>query len=279
MCINLDLLADVGYTLPSAENWTIAEFLKMAEKVKNKYDGEKFGTGMFAANQSGDYLINNWFASFGVQYYADGYDYTTIKETGGTKVYEFFQLLVANGYIPDHAGQLSDDDYVMQWARGELAATAFFEGWTEPYFKSAAEQGYDRFDYVFYPFPKAEGVDKVPTYFMNATLVVYDSGDKEIDTIAAKLAQYMNSVEIQENASLQNVLPTRKDARNLSTNIHNVEISTIAMNNGFFDVGLTNPTFPIIRPLHYPILQKVLSGDFTPEEAITAYEKAINAEL
>lgn len=279
MCINLDLLADVGYQLPDAKDWTIAEFLKLAELVKDKYPGEKFVTGMFAANQSGDYLINNWFASFGVQYYANGYDYTTIKDTGGAAVYEFFQMLVDEEFIPPHAAQLTDDDYVMQWAKGELAATAFFEGWTAIYIDAANKLGYEPFDYVFYPFPKAPGVDKVPTYFMNGVIIVNNSDSELKNKIAGKLAQYLNCVEIQEQGSLQNVLPTRTDARNLSSNIHNVEISQIVSDNGFFDVGLTNPTFPIIRPLHYPILQKVLEGTFTPEEAITEYEKRINAEL
>jgi len=287
MCINLDLLEDVGYDLPSQENWTVDEFLKMCAMVKAKYDGEKWGTGMFAANQSGDYLINNWFASFGVSYYADGYDYTTIKSTGGAKVYEFFQSLVENDYIPPNSGTLADDYYVTQWAKGELAATGFFEGWTENYFKSweneiknkETEETYGRFSYTFYPFPKAEGVDKVPAYFINHTVVVHNTGDRRTDEVAARLAQYLNDADIQENASLSNVCLTRKDAENLSDSVMIPVITKIGEDNGIFDVGLSQPWFAAVRPKHYPILQKVLAGDLTPEEAITAYEAAINEEL
>ena len=58
----------------------------MAELVKQKYNGKKFATGMFAANQSGDYLLNNWFASFGVSFYKNGdYNNPVMASTGGAK--------------------------------------------------------------------------------------------------------------------------------------------------------------------------------------------------
>ena len=138
MAVNMEIMREIGFT--PTWDWTIEDFLKMAELVKQKYGGEKWATGMFAANQSGDYLINNWFASFGAEYYADGYAITTIDK-GGAKAYEFFQTLVRNGYIPPDAATLTDDDYVLQWARGELAATAFFPAWIKPYFDTVFSNG------------------------------------------------------------------------------------------------------------------------------------------
>lgn len=279
MCINLDLLDEVGYKLPAVEDWTIDEFLKMCEMVKAGTNGEKYGTGMFAANQSGDYLINNWFASFGCEYYRDGYDHTTIKETGGKKVYELFQLLNEKGYIPKNSGVLADDDYVKYWYRGELAATGFFEGWTQVYFDAGATEGFQKFNYTFYPFPKAEGVDKVPAYFINHTVVVYNSEDEKVNEVAAKFAEYVNGVEIQELASEANVCMTRTDGTSRALSPMIPVISKIGEDNGIFDVGLSQSFYARVRPKHFPILQKVLNGEYTPEEAITEYEKAINEEL
>ena len=198
MAINLDMMAEIGYTVP--EDWTIADFLEMAELVRIKYGGEKWATGMFAGNQSGDYLINNWFASFGVDYYQNGdYSQTTIAETGGAIVHEFFQLLMSNDYIrPDAATQV-DDDYVLDWAKGDLAATAFFQTWTGYYFGVVMDAGYiDRpFDYTFVPFPKALASDgPVPTYYSSGAMVVHDTGTDE-DAVAARLAEYLNSPMIQ----------------------------------------------------------------------------------
>ena len=46
---------------------------------------------------------------------------------------------------------------------------------------------------------------------------------------------------------------------------------------GIMDVGLTTPQFAGRRPLHFPILQKVLRLEVTPEEAIREYEAALNS--
>jgi len=281
MVINLELLADVGYNLPTRENWTIAEFLKMAQKVKDKYPGEKWATGMLAANSSGDYLINNWFASFGVEYYKAGdYSRSTIKETGGAKVYEFFQWLVKNEFIAPNSELASDDDNILSLMRGNVAATGFFEVWMDPYFKMVIDQGYRTapYDYVFYPFPSAPGVGSVPTYYMNHIYVVHETGT-EVDAIAAKLVEYINGVDIQTRLGEEQSLPNRNDVVNNTDNPRTKEISDIVQAGGIFDVGLTNPNFASIRPLHYPILQKVLTGEYTPDEAITIYDDGINEVL
>ncbi len=110
------MMKEIGYTVP--DNWTIDDFLKMAELVKQKYNGKKWATGMFAANQSGDYYINNWFASFGANWYNNkNYDKAVVADNGGAKVYEFYQTLVKNGYVPPNCATLNDDDYVEEFPK------------------------------------------------------------------------------------------------------------------------------------------------------------------
>jgi len=99
MAINTTIMDAIGYTVEF--DWTVDDFLEMCELVKDYYGGEKWGTGMIAGNQSGDYLIRNWFPAFGAAFYAPGdYSRTIVGETGGAKVYEFFQHLVTEEYIP-----------------------------------------------------------------------------------------------------------------------------------------------------------------------------------
>ena len=52
MAVNMEIMEEIGFT--PTWDWTIADFLEMAARVKDKYNGEKWATGMFAANQSGD---------------------------------------------------------------------------------------------------------------------------------------------------------------------------------------------------------------------------------
>jgi ABC-type glycerol-3-phosphate transport system substrate-binding protein len=276
----MDIMKDIGYSIP--DDWTIQDFMTMAEKVKQKYNGKKWATGMFAANQSGDYLINNWFAAFGAKFYDGDYTKTVIKSSGGAKAYAFFQELVKKGYIQPNSATLTDDDYALSWSKGELAATAFFEPWTTVYFKSAIEQGLIEkpFEYKFVPFPRAAGVDRVPTYMMYGAYVVHKTGT-EADAIAARLAEHLNSRAMQEAyiKKLPGNAPSRKDVIIFTDNQRLKELSAIVAKNGLFDVGLTSPKFPMTRPTHFPVLQKVLNLEVTPEEGITEYEAAFNAAL
>jgi ABC-type glycerol-3-phosphate transport system substrate-binding protein len=279
MAINLDIMKEIDFNVQW--DWTIDEFLIMAEKVKQTFGGTRWATGMFAANQSGDYLINNWFASFGAEYYQNGdYSHTTIKDTGGERVYEFFQHLAEHGYIPPGSATLSDDDYVIQWAKGDLAATAFFQSWTDPYFKTVIDQGLARksFDYIFVPFPRGSGVESVPTYLMSGAIVVHKTGT-EVDAIAARYAEYLNGAMIQEEYAKQLSLPNRIDVKGQIEDPHTAEIMSIVSENGLFDVGLSTERFTLTRPQHYPILQRVLNNDISPQEAINLYEQKINEVL
>lgn len=279
MAVNLDIMDEIGFTVKF--DWTINDFLYMAELVKQKYGGEKYATGLFAGNQSGDYLVNNWFAAFGAKFYEPGdYSRTVIESTGGAEVYEFFQDMIERGYVRDDSATLVDDDYVIQWATGEIAAGAFFPSWTEYYFKTVIEQGkLDKpFNYAFVPFPRAPGVDKVQTYASFSAIVVHKTGTEQ-DRWAARFAEYLNDAYSQSQASLKGVIPTRRDAVSLSDDIHIQETANIASRNGIMDVGLTMPKYSAVRPQHFPVLQKVLNMSVTPEEAIAEYAERINEQL
>ncbi len=276
MAINLDIMKEIGYTVP--DNWTIDDFLKMAELVKQKYNGKKWATGMFAGNQSGDYLINNWFASFGANWYNNkNYDKAVVADNGGAKVYEFYQTLVKNGYVPPNCATLVDDDYVIQWASGNLAATAFFPNWCKPYFDTVIQQGIiDKpFNYKFVPFPRAKGVTKVGTYANYTAIVVHKTG-KEEDKIAARLAEYLNNPVTGNLFAERGILVDRKDVKPCS-DVHFQQVTKIVQENGIFDFGLSDRRFTERRALQYPILQQVLMLKITPEAAIKKFQDVLSS--
>lgn len=273
MLVNLDIMKEIGFTVK--DDWTVDDFLVMAEKVKQKYGGKKWATGMFAANQSGDYLINNWFASFGVSFYGSSYDVSTIADTGGAKVYEFFQLLAKNGYIPPNAATLNDDDYCLEWSKGNLAATAFFPSWTKGYLDSSIAQGLikEPFKFKFVPFPRGPGVKKVPAYYTSNVVVVYKTG-KKVDEYATELAKALVSAPVQDLYVKLGNLSNRKDTTVKPTDQRLLEIVEI-LKNGVQDVGLTDKRFTLRRSTQFPILQKVLTFKLTPDEAIKLYQQKL----
>jgi ABC-type glycerol-3-phosphate transport system substrate-binding protein len=250
----------------------------MAELVKQKYNGKKFATGMFAANQSGDYLLNNWFASFGTNFYENGnYNDPVMASEGGSKVYEFYQTLMKNGYIHPNSANLSDDDYIMQWMKGEIVATAFFPTWCKAYFESALSQGLIKKipEYKMVSFPRAAWVDKVKTYTNSYGIVAHKTGTK-LDEISARFIEYFNGVENQAlQAKYQNNTPNRTDVIYIPTDAGIIAVDKLVKENGVMDVGLSDPRFPERRALQYPILQKVLNLKIDPRKAIFEYQDAM----
>jgi ABC-type glycerol-3-phosphate transport system substrate-binding protein len=275
MAINLDLMKEIGFTVKP--DWTIKDFLYMAELVKQKYGGKKWATGMFAANQSGDYLINNWFESFGVKWYEGNYDKATISKNGGAKVYEFYQTLVKNGYVPPNSAMLTDDDYVIQWAKGDLAATAFFPAWAAPYFDTVIKQGLvkGKFNYAFMPFPRADGVKKVGTYYNGSVAIVRKTGTS-VDKVAARFVEYLNDI-VTENLFAELGNPPDKIKGNKPSDPHTAQVSKIIETEGIADWGLSDRRFTERRALQYPILQQVLNLKVSPDEAIRKFDAALSA--
>jgi len=176
LMVNLDLLAEIGGELPGPDGWTISEFLDLAEKCKAE---GKYVTGMFAGNQSGDYLYMNWFAAFGAEMYTDGYAESALDTPEGLATIRFWKHLYDKGYIPKESSVLTDDDYVLQVVRGEILAGAFYPPWAISYFDVVAEQGYEPFNYAFLPFPHAANIERTPACGNFTGIVGMDSGNKK----------------------------------------------------------------------------------------------------
>lgn len=277
MVINLDLMEEIGYIVP--ENWTVAEFLEMCELVKQFYGGEKWGTFMYAKTMSGDYMINTWFGSFGAEFFAPG-DYTrsTIRETGGAKVHEFFQTLMSNGYIPPDSATLGDGEAFGLWGRGVFAAVPFFPGWVPGYQDMGVSQGYERFDVEFVEFPSAIG-SPVPAYSTTAAFMVVETGTAA-DAISARLIEYLTNAESNAIITEATGYPSnRKDAILESADPLFAQTGAIIAANGTQDVGLFSPVYSAVRAQHTPILRQLLRFELTPEESILLYEQAVNEVL
>jgi ABC-type glycerol-3-phosphate transport system substrate-binding protein len=235
---------------------------------------------LFAANQSGDYLLHNWFEAFGAHYYVNGdYDNSVIAKTGGAKAYTFYQTLIKNGYVPANAATLNDDDYMLQWLSGNLAATTFFPNWTAMYQKMGIDQGINLkpFKFAFVPFPRGIGVKGVPTYVNAGAYVVWNSPNKKINEIAARFVEYANGPAAQSlSAKYEATVPNRIDAIP-STDASVKATSKIVSENGIYDAGLTDPRFTERRSTQFPVLQKLFTFKVTPEQAIMEYEKVLSS--
>ena len=279
MVVNLDLLEEIGYPEPDWNNWTINDFLDLCEAVKVATDGEKWGTGAFAGNMSGDYLMRNWSASFGANYFADGdYTKTAFNDNAALQTLIFFKKLYDEGYIPRDSISLVDDEYVIDWAVGRIAVTPFFLGWVDHYFGTVIEQGMikEAFRYKFVPYPKAPGVEKVPVYGSFAALMAVDQGNRWKNQMLADLIDLINSPESQ--LIMMYVHGDYPNRKSLNKHPEWVNIQQIKAENGTYDVGMTIPQFMDTRPL-FPKALQLLWGGSSPEEVLSYYQKEMNDVL
>ena len=282
MALNMDMAREIGYGDFDFNDWTISDFLVMCEAVKVKYEGEKFGTGIFAGNQSGDYLWMNWLSSFGAEIYGNGYAKTTIDSPEGVQVFAFWKYLLDAGYIQRDSAIRIDDDYLIDWAQGKYLATGFFPGWIDTYFNSAKEQGMEGhgFEIVFVEFPRAPGIDRVPAAGSSAGIVVLDSGDAKTNEQAAYLAWIYTTAPFQEIPIVEGGnFASRKSVTFKNDSDYWKQISKIVADNGMLNLGLTQTFYADVRALGFPRLQALLTGEETPAEAVAAYAANINAVI
>jgi ABC-type glycerol-3-phosphate transport system substrate-binding protein len=278
MSLNLTMLDGIGEGVPTVQAWDIKKFLGLAEKVP---DGA-FVTGMFAANQSGDYLYMNWLSSFGATVYSNGYDKTSINSPAGLQTFEFWKMLYDNGYIEKESPILSDDDYAASWAKGKYLATAFFPGWATHYHKTAIDQGMikEAHKYGFIRFPAAPGVKRVPAATSFPGLVVQKVEDENINKLSARLAWHLNNGKAQEAMIKRSqVYGNRKSVTAVVDDPYWRQIAEIVDRNGTLDLGLTTQTFSAVRTQMFPRLQALWTGKETPAAALQTYETEVNKIL
>ena len=262
---------------------TIDNFLGLGRAVRDKWAGKKWVTGMFAKNQSGDYLIFNWFAAFGAEKFKSGdYSKTTLNSPAGVATMKFLKQLYTEGLIQEESFILSDDDYAQYWAQSSYLGTAWFPAWSDYYFKTFLEQGVidHTFETEYVRFPKGPGVTKVPTCTSYTGIVGRETGDKAKNTVIARMMFYMNNGPSQTVRVIKDKnYATRKSVTTKLTDVYWQQVDKIIQDNGLYDLGLSDSKFAEVRMEMFPRLQNLFRGKESPEEAMAIYEKRVNAIL
>jgi len=282
MCVNLAMLEDIGYSEFDFEDWTLIEFYEMAEVVKQKYGGDKWITGIFFGNRSGDYLWMNWVSTFGAEmYHAGDYSQTVINSPAGRKTFAFWLTLRDMGYVRKDVAIAVDDDFLADFGMGNYLMAPFYPSWVAIYQNAANEQGIKDayFPYKFVEFPRARGVNKVPAAGSMAGVTAFQNDDPLIEEQSAYLAWLYTSPAIQEIGVELGSYPTRKSITFVNDTPTWRQLSKIVRDNGMLDLGLTQSWFSDVRSEAFPRVQKMLNGEMTPAQAVADYAAAVNAIL
>jgi ABC-type glycerol-3-phosphate transport system substrate-binding protein len=283
--INATLAKQAGYTLPGAANWTLAEFEKMATAVA-KVPGT-YPTILFAKNQSADYLWVNWFGSFGVKFFTPDHKHALLGQPA-LDAFRYLAKMYANGWVPKEAPELWDDAALEQYfAKGIVGGMGIRADWFPGYQKMGIDQGFikEPFDVVMYPFPRAPGVAAVPSVGTGNTFVVCQTGNAQVDALAAQLVVAMVSKEaITESVNkLGSGFPVRKDVTMTyqpdPVGTWQKSVLDIVQRAGMMDVGYTLAGYADIRAILPSILQDMFNGKISPEQAVAQYGAAIDKAL
>ena len=280
MGVNLRMLEEIGYADFDFEDWTLAEFYMLADAVKAKYNGEKWATGLFFASQSGDYTWMNWLATFGAEmYHAGDYSQTVVGSKAGRDTFAFWLELRDEGYTRPDAAITPDIDVYRGFRLGEYLMQPFHPSWVKVYQEGADGQGIKDafFPYKFVEFPRAPGVDKVPVVGTGSSVVAFQNHDKGKEAQSAYLAWLYTVGERQTKAIGTGDYPSRKSVTYKNESPIWDQMAKAVRDNGRFDLGLTQWFYADVRGQGFPIVQKMLNGELTADEANATYAAAVNA--
>ena len=258
MAVNTKLTDKLGVTdlLPlkaEGRNWTPEEFKKFLSAVKEK-DGEVIPTVVYSKSQAGDQgpraFVSNLFSSWITNDEVNKY---TINDEGGVKALEWIKENAAAGLLGQGAA-LEAKDALEYFKSGKAALTILASPGL-----AAQWKGNDALDYKFLPFPNDK---KAPKYeYLVAGPAVFDNGDDKKVEAARKFVDFMlNDAEWgKRTLKATGNFSAKKDDKGLydSEELKFAE----GLSDKFGAYYNTIPGYAKMRPLWFPMLQGVLSGD------------------
>lgn len=195
MAINTDMLAQVGYTLPSLEKWTTTEFLALAAKLK--------AVGIPATAIQGEGGLNGWtdywLYAHGAAMFKNGdYTKTAINSPEARAALAFIKAVIDNGYTTPPL-ETNDDDAVELFTVGKLFSSAMQNGHTDYWIPEQAKQGKIPrvFGYTFVEFPHAPGMAHAPVSGYQTVVIAHKNKNEAINKLAAELAALVAGKESQ----------------------------------------------------------------------------------
>lgn len=272
MAVNVGLTDELGVTdlLPldsEDRNWTVDEFQAFLEAV-NDAEGDTIPTVVYSKSQAGDQgpraFVSNLFGSWITNDEVTEY---TINNEAGVKALEWIKEQAPTGILGQGAALEAKD--ALEYFKSGKAALSILAS------PGLAAQWED-VDFKFLPFPN---VDKAPKYeYLVAGPAVFDNGDDAKIEAAQLFVDFMINDEVWGKRTL--LATGNFSAKVGETGLYENEELAFAekLSNQFGAYYNTIPGYARMRPLWFPLLQGVLSGDTEDvKAALDAFVEEANA--
>lgn len=272
MAVNVGLTDELGVTdlLPldsEDRNWTVDEFQTFLQAV-NDAEGDTIPTVVYSKSQAGDQgpraFVSNLFGSWITN---DDVTEYIINNEAGVKALEWIKEQAPTGILGQGAA-LEAKDALEYFKSGKAALTILAS-------PGLAAQWED-VNYKFLPFPN---VDKAPKYeYLVAGPAVFDNGDDAKIEAAQLFVDFMINDEVWGKRTL--LATGNFSAKQGEAGLYENEELAFAekLSDQFGAYYNTIPGYARMRPLWFPLLQGVLSGDTQDvKAALDAFVEEANA--
>lgn len=279
--VNKTVLDRIGAVTPVGD-WTMKEYMAIAEKEKDYNDPDLWTTAFFCKDEQGDYWMLMNFQMFGARLWTDGdYTKTTLNSDAGVKALEWMISLVKDGYAPAGSAARKASHLLGLFNTSKLAVSgAMARQATLPYRQDVVDKGQvsELQDIRLVSVPHIEGIPTPGLYFGPTGVVVFQEEDEVKKAAAMKLAYYLGGAKGCEMICLG----TQQHSPRRSLDLWGDEPTfkaTIQMmaEYGTADLGIPSPHYLKCRHLLSTALQFAFMGLKSPREALDGFADEVAA--
>jgi|GEM_PF-4052620 len=283
LTVNLDMLDEIGYTLPAQEDWTTDEFLRLSAQLKQA--GYPATAVMTQQGMIGWMIV--WLYAFGGELFADGdYSQVVINSPESVAGLEYIKALVDNGYAPPYPNEVNDDMGVELFTTGQIFSVMLQTGHADYWVPEQVRQGVipEAFDYTFIEFPHAPGRDHTPVYGYQSVVNVHRTDDDGRNRAAVELLKTQVSEQYQTYAAtLRGAFPTLKDIDipviGTAAKPSYQAMGILGPQAGVMDLGGLDPRAKEVMAAAKIPTQLFMNGEITAQEMLDRWEAEANAIL
>lgn len=281
MAVNLDMLKQIGYTLPPLERWTTTEFLALAQRLKV--------AGIPATIIQGKEGMNSWtdiwLYAHGAEFFRAGdYSRVTINSPEAVAGLEYIKTIIDRGYTPPPL-EYNDDDLVEMFTTGKVFAGMMQNGHVTGWIPQQIAQGKlaKAFDFTFIEFPHSPGRSHTPVSGYQTAVIAKKSNMESRNQLVASLLGEVVGMEAQWYwATITGGFPTLMNfAPDIGTAADPAykAIAGLAATAGVYKQWPDGPQGQEVRRIWRSLSEQWLRGRLTSRALLTQFESEANRIL
>ncbi|MEG1847363.1 MAG: ABC transporter substrate-binding protein [Lachnospiraceae bacterium] len=272
MALNKAMLEDAGVADLVKKGWTTDDFTKVITALKDK--GYNPGS-VFCSGQGGDQGTRAFFSNlYSGSITDEGVTKYTVNDENGVKALDYIQKQADAGTLMNGSAYNGGDD-IQNFANGQTSFTLLWSPAQPDTQKALLDVS--KVEYVEVPFPSDDG-EPALEYLVNG-FCIFDNGDANKIAASKKFIQFVcddkewGPKDVVRTGSF----PVRTSFGDLYKNDRMTELAS--WTSYYSPYYNTIDGFAEMRTYWFPMLQAVMNGDSTPQEAADGFVKQADASI